>query len=144
MGEFSKMKILFFSLLFSATIALKTYTEKLQYYQNITNISDEEVDKIYTIAMKNLKMLREEIKGQPMKPKFRYLQKSHMDRTTTSYVKVPFATREINVDSQMSSGSFICTVPGVYHFNTALDTGTIRIEIIFNKHYSYLNICCQQ
>ena len=45
---------------------------------------------------------------------------------------VPFSTQEINVDAEVNSGTFICTVPGIYHFNTALDTGTIRIEIVFN------------
>merc|ERR1711937_149822 len=82
-------------------------------------------------------MLRGEIKGQPIKPKFRYLQNSHMDRSTSTWKQVPFSTRDINIDSQVNSGSFICTVPGIYHFNTALDTGIIRIEIIFNNVYSY-------
>ena len=104
------------------------YERKLLNYQNITGISDEKMDEIGRLA--------ENPSNARKKTKFRYSTDLILPASQT-YIQVKFEIEELNVDSVINGGVFICTYPGIYYFSATLDgagdaTDTIGVHIVHN------------
>jgi len=114
------MRILIF--LVYACFAYQSNERKLLNYQRITGISETKLDEIRRLAENH----------STEKPKFRYSTNSALPAATSMHVN--FEIEELNVNSVINGGVFICTYPGIYYFSATLDgqTDVIGVHIVHN------------